>query len=64
MRVALDATKCEAFGACAEHCPSGFELDEWGFASLIGDGTVQACAQEAARKAIAACPEEAITATD
>ena len=26
MRVTLDATKCEAYGACAEHCPSVFEL--------------------------------------
>ena len=30
MRVVLDATKCEAYGACADHCPSLFELDEWG----------------------------------
>jgi ferredoxin len=64
MRVALDATKCEAYGACADHCPSVFELDEWGYASVIGDGSVPTGEEENARAAVNACPENAITLLD
>lgn len=64
MRVALDATKCEAYGACAEHCPTVFELDEWGYASVIGDGSVPEGEEENARAAVHACPENAISLLD
>ncbi|GAA2357691.1 ferredoxin [Dactylosporangium salmoneum] len=64
MRVVLDATKCEAYGACAEHCPSVFQLDEWGYGSVIGDGTVPSGEEENARAAAAACPEDAIAVAD
>lgn len=61
MRVNFDATKCSGYGACAEVCPSVFQLDEFGYASLIKpDGSIpdgdEAKAQEAARL----CPEKAI----
>ncbi len=61
MRATVDATKCEAFGACAERCPSVFELDEWGYAFVVGDGTVPDGDMEAAIDAADACPEQAIT---
>ncbi|GAA1747177.1 ferredoxin [Luedemannella helvata] len=64
MRVAVDATKCAAYGTCVEHAPAVFQLDEWGYASLIGDGTVAPEQEEAVRKATAGCPERAITITD
>ena len=64
MRVAVDATKCEAYGSCADHCPSVFELDEWGYASIIGDGTVPAGEEANAQAAAKDCPEHAITVVE
>ncbi|MGA4538968.1 ferredoxin [Uniformispora flossi] len=61
MKATVDATKCSAYGTCAEHCPSVFSLDEWGYAAVAGDGTVPADAEEAARTAAADCPEGAIS---
>lgn len=61
MRATVDATKCEAYGACAERCPSVFQLDEWGYASVIGDGAVPAGEEDRAVEAADACPEQAIT---
>lgn len=64
MKMYVDATKCEAFGACADLCPSVFVLDEWGYASAVGDGTVPDGDEKAAADALAACPEKAITKVD
>lgn len=64
MKANVDATKCEAYGVCVDHCPSVFQLDEWGYASVIGDGSVADGDQAAAREAAAACPENAISLAD
>ncbi len=64
MKASVDATKCEAYGVCVDLCPSVFQLDEWGYASLVGDGTVAEGDQAAAREAAAACPEAAISVVD
>ena len=40
MKIRLDRTVCDGFGICAKHAPGYFSLDDWGYASLIGDGTV------------------------
>ncbi|MFG2791007.1 ferredoxin [Streptomyces sp. NPDC048419] len=64
MKAAVDATKCNAYGTCTEICPSVFQLDEWGYAAVVGDGTVPAEALESARAALADCPEKAITLTE
>lgn len=60
MKAVVDATKCEAYGACAERCPGVFQLDEWGYASVIGDGTVPEGQEQQATDAAEACPEQAI----
>ncbi len=60
MQLRLDSTRCSGYGRCAEHLPSIFELDEWGYAGLKLDGEVPDGEQEAARQAIADCPEHAI----
>ena len=39
MKIRLDRTVCDGFGVCAKHAPGYFSLDDWGYASLIGDGT-------------------------
>ncbi len=41
MKIRLDRTVCDGFGVCAKHAPGYFSLDDWGYASLIGDGTVK-----------------------
>lgn len=64
MKAIVDATKCEAYGACVDVCPSVFQLDEWGYASVIGDGTVPAGNEALVRQAVAACPEGAIGISD
>jgi ferredoxin len=64
MKVQVDATKCSAYGVCAELCPSVFQLDEWGYAQTVGDGSVPAEHEEAARKAVSSCPENAISAAE
>lgn len=63
MKVHIDSTKCEGYGTCAEHCPQLIQLDEWGYASVIGDGVVTDGDRDAVAEAIKACPEGAITAT-
>lgn len=64
MKALVDSTKCQAYGTCADVCPSVFVLDEWGFAGVQGDGTVAAGDEVAARQAAAECPEDAISFTD
>lgn len=64
MKATVDATKCEAYGTCAELCPSVFQLDEWGYASLVGDGAVPAGEEDRAKEAAASCPEKAIALAD
>ena len=41
MKIRLDRTVCDGFGVCAKHAPGYFSLDDWGYACLIGDGTVK-----------------------
>lgn len=64
MKAFLDSTKCSGYGACADTCPSVFEIDEFGFGALIGDGTVPAGDEGSAKEAARACPEHAITLRD
>lgn len=64
MKAFIDSTKCSGYGACADHCPSVFEIDEFGFGAIKGAGAVPAGDEEAARAAAADCPEHAITLQD
>lgn len=61
MKVMFDATKCSGYGRCAEICPSVFEIDEFGYAKVLGDGTVPAADEAKATQAVAECPEKAIS---
>lgn len=60
MNIRLEATVCEGFGTCAGHAPNLFELDEWGYAMLKGDGSVPADQEALARRAAMDCPVHAI----
>lgn len=61
MRIRLDRTVCDGFGICAKHAPGYFSLDDWGYASLIGDGTVAEPDRGAVMRALLDCPVHAIT---
>jgi ferredoxin len=64
MKLRLDAAVCDGFGTCAGHAPDLFELDEWGYASLLGDGTVPQGQESLAKRAIIDCPVHAIATVD
>ncbi|MDP9167906.1 MAG: ferredoxin [Actinomycetota bacterium] len=66
MRIRLDRTKCDGFGVCAKHAPGYFSLDDWGYASLVGNGVVHDGDQDAVQRALLDCPVHAIVemATD
>ncbi|WP_281689163.1 ferredoxin [Pseudonocardia thermophila] len=63
MKVFVDSTRCSGYGTCAEHCPSVFSLDEWGYAAAISED-VPAGAEEQVRIAAQDCPEQAIRYED
>jgi ferredoxin len=60
LRIRLDRTLCDGFGICAKHAPGYFSLDDWGYASLIGDGTVREKDRDAVMRALFDCPVHAI----
>ena len=62
MKIRLDRTMCDGFGICAKHAPEYFSLDDWGYASLIGDGTVPEEDHDAVMRALLDCPVHAIIA--
>ncbi|SOX55982.1 ferredoxin [Mycobacterium ahvazicum] len=61
MKIRLDRTICDGFGVCAKYAPGYFSLDDWGYASLIGDGTVAEADRDAVMRALMDCPVHAIT---
>ncbi|ORA36491.1 ferredoxin [Mycobacterium aquaticum] len=60
MRIKLDRTMCDGFGLCAKHAPEYFPLDDWGYASLAGDGTIAEADHDAVKRALLDCPVHAI----
>ncbi|BBX13507.1 ferredoxin [Mycobacterium novum] len=60
MRIRLDRTMCDGFGYCAKHAPKYFSLDDWGYASLTGDGTVDEADERDVMRALLDCPVHAI----
>lgn len=60
MKIRLDRTLCDGFGYCAKHAPEYFSLDDWGYASLTGDGTVAETDEHDVVRALLDCPVHAI----
>lgn len=63
IRIHLDMTRCKGFGTCAEICPTLFRIDEFGYAQLLGDGTVSEQERASAMVAARQCGEAAIRIT-
>lgn len=64
MKIRLDRTMCDGFGFCAKHAPKYFSLDDWGYASLTGDGTVDEADEHDVTRALLDCPVHAIIEID
>ena len=64
MRISLDADKCQGHNRCYALAPELFDVDDYGTAVVVGDGSVPAGLEEKARLAAANCPEFAITILD
>ena len=61
MKIKLDRTRCDGFGACAKYAPETFDLDEWGYVSLVGAGNVPPEREDGVRRALVDCLVHAIT---
>ena len=60
MRIRVDPAKCQGHARCYGLAPDLFDVDDYGLASVVGDGTVPAELEDRARLAIANCPEYAV----
>lgn len=66
MRLHVDWTRCDGHGSCAELLPELLSLDEWGF-PMARDGRDPEIPDEiagAARRAVSACPLQALRLLD
>jgi len=62
--VQVDPDKCQGHNRCCSLAPELFDTDDLGMASARGDGTVAAELLDNARRAVANCPEYAISLTE
>ena len=60
MRVSIDGEKCQGHNRCYALAPELFDVDDYGAATVIGDGDVPRGLEDKARLAVANCPEFAI----
>ena len=61
MRVRIDDEQCQGHQMCAIRAPELFGSDDEGNGVVLISGDVPAELEDAARKAVASCPERAIT---
>jgi ferredoxin len=64
MRVRVEQERCQGHNRCAALAPDLFEIDDYGTAHVLGDGTVPGERERAARLAADNCPEYAVSMTD
>jgi len=64
LKIHVDQDKCQGHARCKSLAPELFELDEFGNAHEIGDGSVPAGLEDKAWLAKANCPEIAIDVTE
>jgi ferredoxin len=60
MKIHVDPASCQGHNRCVALAPGLFDIDDDGFASAAGDGTVSAAQADLAELAIDNCPEQAI----
>jgi ferredoxin len=64
LKIRVDQEKCQGHARCKSLAPELFELDEFGNAHEIGDGTVPKGLEDKAWLAQTNCPEIAIDITE
>jgi ferredoxin len=64
MRVVIDQDLCTGHGRCYVLAPALFVDDEAGYGQTIGDGSVSEEQLAEARRAVAGCPERAVSIVD
>lgn len=64
LQVRVDQGKCQGHNRCYSIAPELFDVDDYGIASAVGDGIVPPELEEKARRAVANCPEYAITISE
>ena len=60
-RVSVDPDKCQGHNRCYSLAPVLFDVDDLGMASARGDGIVPPELIDKAQKAVANCPEYAVS---
>ena len=61
MRIAIDAEKCEGHSRCYALAPNLVDVDDLGYAFVLGTGAVPDDLEDRARLIVDNCPEFAIT---
>jgi ferredoxin len=61
LRVHVDQERCQGHNRCYSLAPELFDLDDLGTSREKGDGLVAPGLEEKARRAVANCPEYAIS---
>ena len=61
MRIAIDAAKCEGHSRCYALAPDLVDVDDLGYAFVLGTGAVPDGLEDRARLIVDNCPEFAIT---
>ncbi len=61
MKVSVNSDACEGHNRCYAIAPELFEVDDYGYATAKGDGTVAPELEDKARLAVDNCPEYAIS---
>jgi ferredoxin len=64
VRVQISSERCQGHGRCYDLAPELFGEDDEGYGTVLGDGTVPVDQEEAARLAVANCPERAVSLTE
>ena len=64
LKIRVDQEKCQGHARCKSLAPELFELDEYGNAHEVGDGTVPKGLEDKAWLAQTNCPEIAIGITE
>ncbi|HXI07796.1 MAG: ferredoxin [Bradyrhizobium sp.] len=64
LKIHVDQDKCQGHARCKSLAPELFDLDQYGNAHEVGDGTVPAGLEEKAYLAKSNCPEIAIEVTE
>jgi ferredoxin len=59
MRVALDQERCQGHGRCYSLAPEVFDSDDLGHCVILTE-EIPASHEDAARSAVANCPEQAL----